>query len=457
MIRSNLRAFAVPLLLFFTLFTVTAPARAALFLVPPVVALVGSAGTAATINAGATAAVLVVGALMSAVVLNGMSSTASQKILTGSKVPTPTPAGYTAPTSPSLEPNPPVNVSQVPLWQTAQVGALPIYATADGACSAWKPYATYVYSGTVQITAPYGKCIGTDTYDGSSTYWWVSSVQTCPAGYSIVSSSCSLSNPALVALPVEVQPTARPTPGTSPAILPVPGSKPLPTPGFTSPGVQQGINENNAPMNISVNPLPLPNGQTGSQTKYTSEVIDPATGTTMTKTTAIKTDENGVVTEITVSVLPQSMSGTQTSGGTSAPITFPTDYNREVTQVSIKTDAKTYQDAVKADRDAAAVTAATIATTLRVGGAPPPLPPPTDVTGYGFPTKSLFPALSLGLSDKIPAGTACAGIPVTLLGQSTALDPCAVVSAVKPMVNWMIIILGAISGLFVFLKPDEAI
>lgn len=353
-IRSNLRAFVVPVLLFFTLATVTAPARAVVFLVPPVVALVGASGTATTINAGATAAVLVVGALMSAVVLNGMSSTASQKILTGSKVPTPTPAGYTAPVSPLLEPNPPVNAAQYTEYRVDYSGSTNglgyvVGASAVGACN------SFVAMWNIQYPAANGQLAYDSVSPTTCNYHFVQSGQSsarsaftqqvCPLGYTVVSTSCTLSSPALVPFPVEVQPTARPTPGTSPALLPVPGSKPLPAVNFPGAGIQQGINENNMPMNISVNPLPLPNGQTGTQTKYTSEVLDPVTGVTNTKTTSVKTDENGIVTEITVSVLPQSMSGTQTSGSPSAAINFPTDYNREITQAQVKANL----DVMKAD------------------------------------------------------------------------------------------------------------
>lgn len=461
---SMLRRVAVPLLFFFGLATVTAPARAALFLVPPVMAAVGATATLTEVNAGLSAGVLAIGVLMSAIVLNNTSTPASQKVLTGSKVKTPTPPNYADPVAPSLEPNPPLVTSPYPIYVVAgiQFQTSPLDActqTKYGVPSYWctadcSSISVINETSTTFQCRGYGAAIGWGSADGNK-------VNGCKAGYTLSGGLCNLTNAGLVPLPVTESPTMRPSAGANPVLAQVPGSAAATVPT----AVQSGVNAQNQPMSISVNPLPLPNGQTGTTTKFATQTAD-ANGVTMTKTSTVTTDENGVITGVVTTLLPTDLAGAvqtgASTGGVSAPVTFPTDYNREATQQEIlakqsliESEAKTYQEGVKTDRDAAAVTAATLAETLKVGGPPPPIPPPADVSHWGLPTLSMFQSFDLGLTDKIPAGTGCSGIPVTILGQTTSLDPCPVVEGVKPLINWMIIFLGVISGVFVFLKPDE--
>lgn len=198
------------------------------------------------------------------------------------------------------------------------------------------------------------------------------------------------------------------------------------------------------------------------------------TNTTVTPNVDASTTNNVTVNQTTTSIVTNSTGGpvstTTVTNTVAAPapaptvkadIKFPDDYNREVTQQAMKADLdtmkaqdKAYQDSVTADRTDAATKAATLATQL---AQVPPLPPPADVSHYGIPTQSQFQPSTIDLASKMPSSTPCSPIMTSIMGRPAALDVCPVVVAVKPMVNWMFIVLGAIAGLLVFLSPTEAV
>lgn len=441
---------------FFTFFVITEPARANVVpLVPLATAVVAGASVPLSASIGGA---IVVGAIISAVLMNnGTNNTIAQmqKIITGSKIPTPTPPGYTPPVSPSLEPLPPTPLTTHLAYTATAYVSLGSFSSGQSACDAVRVYVISLGQLPTSSVLTYSgsQCVRTDAGNNYSQTA-VSSASVCNAGYTASGSNCNLTNPALVPLPSDQPPTMRPTSGASPTLAPVQGSAISTVPS----GVQTGVNPSGQPYSISVQPLPQANGQTGSTIKVATQMTD-VNGATVTKTETLTVDENGVVQSSVTQILPTDLAGAvQTGGGgVAAPqIQFPTDYNREVTQGAIKTDLdalKTASDATTADRTDANTKATTLSNTLSTA---PPLPAKGDITGYGLPTQSQFSPISADVASHIPSGSgSCSTIPVTIAGVATALDPCPVFNVVHPLVNWMVIVLGVISGLYVFLRPEE--
>lgn len=340
------RKYAPFIILFFFLATITAPARAVLMLVPVAEAIMATGEGVAVVD-GITSGAIAIGTVVSAILLNndGKNTVSQmQKILTGSKVPTPTPPGYTPPSGSSLEPVPPGTYGAISKYSTQNgTYAASVADTALASCQG--------YVGELPGHTPsQGVAQGTGCFLASNLSEQIAPIQqilVCETGYTLTNGVCTLADPSLVPLPASEPPTSRPTPGASPTLAPVPGSAPSTVPT----GQQSGVNPDNLPMNISVQPVPLPDGQTGTQTTVKTQLTD-ANGVTMTKTQTFTTDENGVVTSVVTSLAPTDLSGTVQTGantaGPGAPIQFPTDYNREPTQQAIKANT----DALKVDSDA---------------------------------------------------------------------------------------------------------
>lgn len=86
---------------------------------------------------------------------------------------------------------------------------------------------------------------------------------------------------------------------------------------------------------------------------------------------------------------------------------------------------------------------------------------PATVSGLGLPTSNTFssilPPAIANLILPNSGGGGCVGLTVTLPVMGTiTLEPCAVVDAVRPMVNFMIIALGVLGGILVWIKPGDA-
>lgn len=126
---------------------------------------------------------------------------------------------------------------------------------------------------------------------------------------------------------------------------------------------------------------------------------------------------------------------------------MPTDYNREVTQQQIQQQAA-------ADRTAAEAAAAALPGQLdglKSAGQ-------DTVAGLGLPTQGQFTAPDVGgIGQSLPASAGdCVALDVALpqLG-NLHIAPCAVVSAVRPLIDFLMIALGAIGGIFVLLGRKE--
>jgi len=467
--NKTFRAFVLPFALFFTLSTVTAPARAALMLVPPlVVAVAGTAGTT-QISAGMTAGVLVIGAALTAVILSSTQNpTAAQQqvILPGSRVKTPTPPGYTPPVSSSLEPNPPLVVSSVSMFQgmtSSGVGTGVYYSSLLDAANASLSWWCDISSHCNQVQAT-----GATTVKGWNTdqlAWKTGTFQptsTCPAGYSLVTGFCNLTTPSLVPLPSTESPTMRPTEGASPVLSPVPGSSPalIPT------GVQTGVNPQNQPASKAVAPKPLPNGKTGSTITTATQLTD-LNGATYTKKTVISTDENGVITDIVTSVLPTDLAGAvQTGANPSAggAISFPTDYNREVTQQTMNArqveelaeQKKVVENtqSIKEDMDADAYVL-------------PAAEPKTPTEQAALENKKITDALDasgldyqnfklLDWSTWIPQLPAVGCSPFTgnVLGRPVSIDICPKIALLNELLGWLLSLWAAWSIISLMFRKD---
>jgi hypothetical protein len=83
---------------------------------------------------------------------------------------------------------------------------------------------------------------------------------------------------------------------------------------------------------------------------------------------------------------------------------------------------------------------------------------PHSVSGVGLPTENLFSSvLPSSISNFLMPSSSgsCVSLEVSLpYMPSMVLSPCAVVDAVRPMVNWLIIALGVIGGVMVWIRPN---
>lgn len=482
-----MRSIALPTLLFFTLSTVTAPARAVLPLVAAGVALF----TEGSMVANGLAA-LTVGSVAGIVYLGSQASGSGHMNNAVIDVPlgvgrdrpllTPAPLAANAP-----QYVPPVDNNSQPLIVTPIApSSIWVYPPTHGfqgttpeascaasiAANATSPPdpGIYTYHHVVRASDIFYYCFANFTsanpYDGTSgiiQISWTTPELGCLAPYTLSGNQCVILNQASIQKPAD---------GRCQILSQVAGFTIDPQDpdcgSLSATGVTVSPNRVRATSLDGKNSNEVVINGDGTRTITQSKANDDGKTTTVT-TINIQPAQSGGTTYITGrSESVVTGQGTAASGVSAAPVSivnmppidFPTDYNREVTQgridlnlESIKIDAKTAHDAESEDRTLAGDRAMAIAGQL---SAPPPVPPPADVSGWHMPSLDMFPSFDLGgLSDKIPSATACVTIPVTIAGQSTALDPCPIVSVVRPMLNWMMIIIGAMSGLLVFLRPEE--
>lgn len=139
------------------------------------------------------------------------------------------------------------------------------------------------------------------------------------------------------------------------------------------------------------------------------------------------------------------------SGTTTTPASPSTTVNVDVSPVVAAIQA--------AEAARAAEAAARQAAEQAAAAAIPALPAnPATVPGLNLPSTtnpydSTPPAPLIGL--KIPAATGCTTLSSTLPYMGTLnIDPCNVVTAVRPMVNYLVIILGVLGGVLAWIRKD---
>lgn len=450
MIRSNLRAFVVPVLLFFTLSTITAPARAVLPLIAAGVAFMTEGGMAvnglAALTVGTVAGMVYLGNLQS-----GQGNTAGSfldvPLSTSRDRPMDTPSGWTAPVNNNAQPMPSASLPAPTMWKTAQVGAAPIYSSADAACSAWKPYATYVYGGTVQITPPYGKCLGTDTYDGSNTWWYVSSELACGAGYTLSGSSCVLSNASLVMKPAD---------GRCQILMNVSGFVVDPQdPECGGLAAQTGTTV--APGKITqTKPGSFTNGTVtinpdGSRTIVYSSA-NTANNTTTITTVNMIPDAGGQTAMVTgSSVVVVAGTGTAASTGT-APlnIDFPDDYNREATQAQIKTGI----DTVHGDLDASGFALPAPSAITPEAAAALEVKKVTDVLDASVASYDNFKLLDWSTWIPVLPAAGCTPFTGTVAGRPISIDICPKIALLNELLGWLLSVFALWSVVSMMFRKD---
>lgn len=440
---------------FFLFSVIVRPAQASVVqLIQPAAIAIGTAATApVSVTAGV---ILTVGMVVAAIYFNngsGLPNNQQQKVLTGSNVPNSAPVNWTPPVSPALDPTPPAVVSPIVIYIAGASGefrgtdALSIAIASKGWWCA-NP-ASGCQDGSISITDETSTAFTMKGYNEPQVGWktgYGTKSNGCPVGYTLSGSNCNLTNALLVPLPSTDFPTARPTAGANPVLAPVTGSAALPV----STGVQTGINSQQQPVSISVNPLPQPNGQTGTTIKTATQLIDP-NGATYTKTQTFTTDENGVVQSVVTTVLPTDLAGAvQTGGGVIPPtIDFPNDYNREITQGEIKVGV----DTLHGDLDSSAFSQPD------AGNLPADLASAenkkiTDELGAIAVSYDNFKLLDWSTWIPVLPASTCSPFTGVVLGRPVSIDICPKVALLNELIGWLLAVFAAWNVIMMAFRKD---
>lgn len=436
------RAFVLPLLLFFTLSTVTAPARAVLPLIAAGVSLVSEGGLVAN-----GLAALTVGTVAGMIYLaqNGTGvGTTSGSIMdiplgVGRDRPLDTPAGYTPPANNNAQPTPPGTVPGTPVlvWATGNTSNQPSQVAA---CTAEAAYQGKVFHSVdaggfcMYMHASAGLLSYAYSYSSSGGY-------SCLAGYTVSGSNCLLSNAALVMKPAD---------GRCQILASVSGYSVDPQDPECGQLASKGINV--LPGEITFGkPGELTNGKItrngdGSRTATYSKVNSDNKTTTITTYNFLPADPvagtNATVTgSSTVVVNGTGSAAAPASAAPSAPpIDFPDDYNREVTQAGIKTNTdemKINLEKIKNDSDADAYVM--------------PVPTATPAELVAAENKKITDELDLSVqaynnfklldwSTWIPVLPAAGCSPITknIMGKSFTWDLCPKIALLNELIGWLL-------------------
>lgn len=423
-------------------FFFTGPAYALIPLIPGVVPLATYLGAGATL-ATAIDYSLVLHAGILAIALNrdsgaASSSTSSQlTVMLNPKEPLPTPTGWTAPVAPSIKATPPSTM-------TTTADSVP--TASGGVCGIPKNTPTRLESQPNSIKVVAAGDTSRDSFisqgfdlqpgDCGNTFGVginyilskASIYNPCPAGYTSSGSSCNLTNPSAVSQP--------------------------------SNSNCQIVRTGNAYSQLDNDP----DCATSSPT---------LSGATITPSTITMTRADGSFAQVTIN-----SDGTTTSTESYPDIansktnTFTSNFSApnpstgEVTLTGISTgsaagvgtaqqgpqnngNSQIVVDKLNA-QDAAAAAAASANGTLPTD--------PASVSALALPTanpySSALPTEILGF--KLPTGDgSCVGLDANLTYFGNMhIEPCGVVNAVRPMVNFLIIALATIGGVLVWLRSD---
>ncbi|MCE5180455.1 MAG: hypothetical protein LLG15_01510 [Betaproteobacteria bacterium] len=413
-------------ILFFVLSTITAPARAFLPLIAEGVMLIAEGSTAsnalAALTIGSVAGIIYMGSKTSGA---GNKSGSIMDIPLGSTRDRPidTPPGYTPPINNSAQPSPP----------SVGVGSITYRTNSNSQSENASPAASCVSYAALAGIAPQYTAYISDTqcgvYNANGSLYstlTITKITTCQAGYTLSGSTCNLTNAALVQKPAD---------GRCQILLNVAG--------FTIDPNDPECGELAAKTGTTVTPTKISTMTPGSTTK--SEITINGDGSrTVTTTTANADGKTSTVTTITLT--PAAAGGTATVSGSSstqvngvgtatgativaaapaAPIDFPTDYNREVTQQGIKTDL----DAVKQALDFSSTNALP---STELGALLDDVKTHVDsVTG-----SNPFAGFGFGFAPVLPAGMSCTPLVMTpYKGHTASYDWCPVVDAIRDILG----------------------
>lgn len=449
--NKTLRAFVLPFALFFTLSTVTAPARAVLPLIASGVAFISEGSVAANgiaaLTVGTVAGMIYLGNLQSGTGANdGSGSFMEVPLGIYRSRPQEIPPGYSAPAQPgtyiSAQPVPPSTVSFSSLGY--QYGTNPIVSTPLGACTSVNAAATIVTPVNI-TTHPY-------SYNCQSTggaNFNVAEVIGCGSGYTLSGFSCALSNAAAVMKPAN---------GRCQILMGVSGFVIDPQdPECGDLAANTGTTV--APTTVTVNkPGALSNGEIkinadGSRTVTykTSNVTNNTTTITTVNLTPTSDGQNAIVSGNSTTVV----AGTGTAAGSTpaapaAPtINIPTDYNREATQQQIKSSV----DTLHGDMDSSAFSQPA-ASAVPADLASAENKKITDELAASVAAYDNFKMLDW--STWIPTFPAASCSPFTggVLGRSVSIDLCPKIAMLNELIGWMLAVFASWSVVSMMFRKD---
>lgn len=448
------RAFVLPVLLFFSLSTVTAPARAVLPLIAAGVAFITEGSVAANglaaLTVGTVAGMIYLGNLQSGTgATDGSGSYMEIPLGTSRSRPMSTPPNYSVPANNDAQPMPPSNSAMLQGYASGAGNGYGWGTTPELACRALVDNLNQVYSGSdffyVSNTVSVCTYRQSDlTYDSTVN---ISPSGKCPDGYAQVSGACSLSNATLVMKPAD---------GRCHILMNVNGFVIDPQDPECG-GLATNTGTTVTPTQIKqTKPGTLTNGTVtinpdGSRTiVYSHGNTTNNTTTTTTVNLNTTTGGNTIVTgnSVTTTAGTGSLAGTNPVAPAAPPITFPDDYNREATQSAIKTDV------------------AEIKTALTTApAAPNTLPGPSAAIDQAANDhKSAIEALAAAgannhgfiwdWSPMIPTAT-CSPAVISAGGRSITLEWCPVVEKVRELSGYALYLVTAWSLFFILTARRE--
>jgi len=331
---------------------------------------------------------------------------------------------------------PPATAPGSSVYTPTNSGA-PSYSTIEAACShaaRWSAAGYTFISYVSSVVSGNGfSCTGMVNYYGQKTIASFGLItQGCPVGYSLSGGSCVLSSPSLVQYPSDNAPTViAKADGTGFALdLRDPDNASAPVtipPYFQSQGVKDGRD-----TRVTIEP------QTGGGLKVTTEQqIVNADGTVSTYRQTVLTGADGAVQSTTGANYPGGLSQQTPQSTPLVPTTngeFPTDYNREATQLAIRDELQAVgeSDALAPGSDAAAADLRNYYDNRLAAAQIDDV-----IAGVGLPSAPsflLFPTLT------VPA---CHAIGWTFQGREVSFDICPHVPTIKSIFGWVLNLIAA--------------
>jgi len=373
-----------------------------------------------------------------------------------------TPAGWTPPVAPSVEPTAPATASQSSSsgWHTSNYTMASATAAADAQCK-------LEHGPTSTFTVPFFQCstngvsqpnVNDPTGTGytscgygctGSGYGIVKQIQLvsvpgCPAGYTVSGASCIKTDEAVIVKP----------PKAFAEIKRVANS-------FQ----QDARSADGLPPNTVVTPTDVDFTDSFGN-KWNMHIN--ADGTSTVTETRARTDGSGKTDEITVALTaPASGTGQTDVAGVAAKSYTGTGTLKSPTADAGGGDAKdSTLQAIKASIDSGNTAAAAERTAAQTAGAAVAgdlagraAAGQDTVAGLGLPGQGQYAAHDVGgIAGALPSSGSggCVSLQVTLpyLGAMT-IAPCAVVTAVSPLVNFLVVALGVGGGIFQILGRRE--
>lgn len=432
-------------LIFFVAFSFlfsTSRAYALVPLIPGVVPLLTYMGATAQLATAIDYSIVLHGAIL-AIALDqskGAATNSTSNQLTvklNPKDPLPTPAGWNAPASGSIFPTPPSTTAGIygPPYMTVKGS----FSTQSAACAAFDD-ATHKYTSGGYLNTTQMTCVMTYTPTGATTTpsGTINLTLGCPSGYTLSGSTCNLTTSANVKKPADnncqitrsgnaysVDPQDPDCASGQPAML---GST------IAANSITMTRNDGST-ASVTLNA----DGTATAKETYP----DLANNKTKSLNTSYSAPDSGTGAVTLQGISTSSVDGvgnlaTSGTGGTGP--TGPTG------------DGQLVVDKLNA-QDAAAEAAAAAGTASN-------LPQhPANVSELGLPTTNPFAALLPNSVNNLPLPNSgaggCVGLSVSLPYMGTmSLEPCGLVEAVRPMVNYLLVTLGVLGGILVWIRPE---